>query len=72
MTVIRYSLPTEGFVTLSIFDINGRLIDMLVNEVLPSGYYELEWNASNVSSGIYFYRLKSGDYTDTKKMVLLK
>ena len=72
VTVIRYSLPTEGFVTLSIFDINGRLIDMLVNEVLPAGYYELDWNASNVSSGIYFYRLKSGGFTKTKKMVLLK
>jgi hypothetical protein len=59
-------------VRLIIYDILGRELETLVNEQLSSGTYEVEWNASNFSSGIYFYQLKIDDFTETKKMVLIK
>jgi len=57
---------------LVICDILGREIAVLVNENLKSGTYEADWDASNYSSGIYFYSLVTKDFTDTKKMVLMK
>jgi photosystem II stability/assembly factor-like uncharacterized protein len=77
-TKIRFSIPVyqtgkEGWqVKLVIYDILGKEISTLVNDKLSPGTYEIEWNASNYSSGIYFYNLKAGDYSETKKMVLLK
>jgi flagellar hook assembly protein FlgD len=61
-------LPVE----LSIYDINGRKITTLVNEVQSAGYHTVNWDASKFSSGIYIYRLQAGDYVETKKMVLMK
>jgi len=60
-------------VTLKIYDILGREVATLVNENdMPAGTYEVEWNASNYSSGIYFYTLKAGNFKETKKMILNK
>ena len=71
-TVIGYQLPVNGKVTLRVFDILGREIITLVNEEKPSGTYEVEFNAAKFASGVYFYQLKTGNYMDTKKMVLIK
>jgi hypothetical protein len=59
-------------VTLKIFDILGKEIATLVNEKLKSGEYETTFDGSGLPSGIYFYKLTAGDFTETKKMVLLK
>jgi hypothetical protein len=71
-TVISYQLPVNSNITLKVYDILGNEVATLVNEEKQPGNYEVKWNASNVSSGIYFYQLMTGDYVDTKKMILLK
>ncbi len=77
VTKIRFSIPyyaetTRRVVSLRIYDILGKEIAVLVNENLKPGIYEAEWNASDVSSGIYFYSLFTNNFTQTKKMVVLK
>jgi hypothetical protein len=71
-TVISYQLPVNGNVTLKVYDILGNEIATLVNEEKPAGEYEVEFNGSNLPSGIYFYQLKAEQYSETKKMILLK
>jgi hypothetical protein len=71
-TTISYSLPKSGYVTLRIYDLLGRVIAELVNEMKPAGNYHAIWNASAITSGIYFYRLTSGTFAETKKLVLMK
>ena len=71
-TVIRYSLPVSGWVTLKVFDVLGREIAMLVNGEQTAGYKSVTWNAANMPSGIYFYRLQAGTFTETKKLLLLR
>lgn len=76
-TRIKFGIPLSplyesGFVTLKIFDILGREITVLVNEQLKPGMYEVDWDASNYTSGVYYYQLIAGDYTETRKMVLVK
>ncbi|MBE2225896.1 MAG: T9SS type A sorting domain-containing protein [Ignavibacteria bacterium] len=72
VTSIRYSVPRQSFVLIRIYDLLGREVKTLVNEMRSTGNYEVEFNASNLASGIYFYRMESGDFTDVKKLVLLK
>ena len=72
ITTISYQLPKPSFVRLSIYDINGRLIETLVNEHKNVGYYSIEWNAENVGSGIYFYRIQAGEFSDVKKCLVIK
>jgi len=55
-----------------VFDILGNEVATLVNEIKAPGNYEVEWNASGLASGVYFYRLKSGSHVDVKKMVLIR
>ena len=69
---ISYVLPREDFVELSVFDVTGRLVENLVAQVQPVGRHIVEWNAKGMPSGIYFYRIKVGDFTATRKMVLHK
>ncbi|MBE2219343.1 MAG: T9SS type A sorting domain-containing protein, partial [Ignavibacteria bacterium] len=57
---------------LSVYDINGKEISLLVNEELKPGSYEISFNASGLSSGVYFCKISAGNFTDVKKMVLLK
>ncbi|MBZ0204204.1 MAG: T9SS type A sorting domain-containing protein [Ignavibacteria bacterium] len=71
-TTIEYSIPNNAEVTLKIYDILGKEVATLVNEFKSTGTYIVNWNASNYSSGPYFYRLTAGDYTQTKKMFLVK
>jgi hypothetical protein len=71
-TVISYQLPVIGFVTLKVYDILGREVATLVNEEKPAGSYELQFDGSRLTSGIYFYQLKSGNYSETKKMILIR
>jgi len=68
----NYQLPTPCSVLLAIYNINGRLVETLVDDFQDAGQYVKQWNATGYSSGVYFYRLVAGDYTDTHKMVLLK
>jgi photosystem II stability/assembly factor-like uncharacterized protein len=71
-TVIGYQLPVGGDVTLKVFDLLGREVATLVDENKPAGSYEINFESSSLSSGIYFYRLKAGNKIQSKKMILLK
>ena len=71
-TTINFSIPANRFVSLKIYDIIGREIATLVNQNLSPGYYTVRWNASGYSSGVYFYQLRSGNFTQTKKLLLQK
>jgi predicted outer membrane repeat protein len=75
VTNISFSVPgneSSGLVTLKIYDILGNEVVTLVNEEKPAGYYNVQFNAAGLSSGIYFYKLTYGNFSDTKKLVLLK
>jgi photosystem II stability/assembly factor-like uncharacterized protein len=71
-TTIKYSIPKLSFVTIKIYDVLGSEVATLVNEEKPTGNYELTWNAANLSSGVYLYKLTSAGFVQTKKMILLK
>jgi len=71
-TTIKYEIPEMSFVTLKIYDILGNQIATLVNEEKPAGSYEVNFDASGISSGIYFYKINSGNYSEVKKMVFIK
>ncbi|MBK8549985.1 MAG: T9SS type A sorting domain-containing protein [Ignavibacteria bacterium] len=71
-TVIRYSLIENRFTTLKVFDILGNEVTTLVNEKQNAGSHSVEWDATNYPSGIYYYRIYAGNFTDTKQMILLK
>jgi photosystem II stability/assembly factor-like uncharacterized protein len=72
VTSIKYQIPELSFVTLNIFNLLGEEITTLVNEEKPIGSYEVEFDATILPSGIYFYRLQAGSFVETKKMVLMK
>jgi len=80
-TIISFELPTSGFVALKVYDIAGRLVETLVNERQQSGVYQVQWEgqttqgggeAKDQASGVYFYRLQVGEFTATRKLILLK
>lgn len=71
-TKINFGIPAQGLVTLKIYDMLGREVTSLVNEVRPAGYYSVDFNAANLSSGVYFYKLESNNFVDVKKMILIK
>ena len=71
-TTILYGVPNDGLVTMKIYDINGKEIKTLVNEPKTAGYYTTVFNASGLSSGVYFYKLTSGNFVIAKKMVIMK
>lgn len=71
-TTIKYSIPTSEFVSLKVYDVLGSEVATLVNEEKPTGNYKVNFNATNLSSGIYFYTLKVGNFTQTKKLILMK
>ncbi len=72
VTVIGFRLPVSGRITLKVHDVLGREAATLVNEYKPAGKYEVEFNASNLPSGVYFYRIQTGSYNAIRKMILLK
>ncbi|MBU1679960.1 MAG: T9SS type A sorting domain-containing protein [Bacteroidetes bacterium] len=71
-TTIKYSVPTEAHVTLKIYDILGRDIATLINEQKRPGAYEVNFNASNLPSGVYFYRIETTNFSQIKKLILIK
>jgi parallel beta-helix repeat protein len=71
-TTIKYSINVETFTRLNVYDILGREVATLVNKKQRPGNYEVEWNADNFSSGVYYYKLTTSNFTDTKKMILLR
>jgi len=71
-TNIEFDIPKVSYVKLSIYDILGRVMAILVKEKLNAGSYILNWDASDISSGIYFYKIEAGSFTDVKRMLLVK
>tara|TARA_Y100000591_G_C21810933_1_gene687841 strand:+ start:167 stop:1453 length:1287 start_codon:yes stop_codon:yes gene_type:complete len=76
-TTLRYDLPEDGFVNLTVYDMAGNKINQLVNEVQNSGFKSVQWNATNnrgqpISAGVYLYTILAGDFRQTKKMIFLK
>ncbi|MGB5286907.1 MAG: T9SS type A sorting domain-containing protein, partial [Ignavibacteriaceae bacterium] len=71
-TTLNYQLPENNHVSLKVYDILGNLVSTLVDEEMEAGYYSVNWNASQLASGIYIYRIISGTYVSTKKMILMK
>ena len=71
-TTIKYQIQDISFVTIKVYDVLGNEIATLVNEEKPAGSYEVEFDATQLSSGIYFYRLQANEFTQIKKMILLK
>ncbi len=71
-TTIRYSIPEASFTTLIVYDALGNEVSSLVNETKSAGTFEVIFDATNLSSGIYYYTLQSGSITETKKMILTK
>ena len=71
-TNIKYAVPESGLVSIMVYDLIGREVATLVNEVKSPGYYEVEFNAENFASGIYLYRMVVSDFVQVKKMSLLK
>ena len=71
-TIITYTLTERSFVNLTVYDVLGGEVASLVKENKPSGKHSVEFNASNLPSGIYFYRIVSGNFIATKKLILIK
>ena len=71
-TNIKYDLPKETFVAIKVYDILGREVVTLVNEKQPSGRYNIKFDASNLASGMYVYRIDAGSFVKSHKMMLLK
>ena len=71
-TTIKFSIPKSSFVTLKIYDISGREIQTLVNNNLPIGAYNFTFDATEISSGVYFYKIVAGNFIEIKRMALVK
>jgi len=71
-TEIKYALKEDGFVTIKVYDVLGKVVATLVNENKQAGFYKVSFDASNLSSGVYFYTIKTNDFIDRKKMILLR
>ncbi|MCL5029273.1 MAG: T9SS type A sorting domain-containing protein [Bacteroidetes bacterium] len=71
-TTIKYTIPIRCYVEILVFDILGRKMNTLVNELKEPGMYQILYTAKNLSSGVYFYRIQAGDYITTKKFILVK
>jgi flagellar hook assembly protein FlgD len=77
ITTLRYDLPNKLFVTISIYNMLGKQIKVLVNTTQEAGFKSMQWDATNsmgtpVSAGVYLYQIQAGEFVETKKMVLLK
>jgi hypothetical protein len=71
-TNIEFSIPKSEFVILKVYNIVGEEVATLVSEELSAGSYRNDWDAGNLASGVYLYRIQAGDYVEVKKMVLLR
>lgn len=71
-TNIQFSIPNSGFVSLTVYDVLGKEVSVLVSEQLASGTYRADFEGNNLNSGIYFYTIRAGSYSETKRMILIK
>ena len=71
-TVINYGIPKTSMVKITVFDILGREVGTLINDLQQPCSYSVKFDASNLASGVYMYKIQAGDFTDTKKMLLVK
>jgi hypothetical protein len=71
-TVIKYGLPAQSHVVLEVFDIMGQRVALLVNEMQDPGFHEVQFEREGLASGLYLYRIKAGNFTETKKLILLR
>jgi hypothetical protein len=71
-TSIFYSLPDPGWVSLKVYDINGRIVETLVSEKQKAGLHEVIFNGSELAGGVYIYQLESNEFVDSRKLVLVK
>jgi hypothetical protein len=71
-TTVTFSLPFSAFVSLKVFDALGREVSVLLADELTAGTHERQWNASALPSGVYFYRLQAGTFSETKKLIVQK
>ena len=77
ITIIQYDIPEEGYIQLVIYDLLGRTVRTLVNKKVLPGYKSIKWDGKNdngslVTSGVYFYMIQAGNFSKTKKMIILK
>ena len=70
--MINYQLPMTTEVEINIYNMLGQKIATLINEKQPAGLHQVEWDASSFASGLYYYRIKAGEFVDVKKMILLR
>lgn len=71
-SIIEYNIPLDSWVKITMYDILGKEVKVLVNEFKPADYYSVSFDGRNLSSGVYFYRIQAGEFTDAKKMILVK
>ncbi len=71
-TTIKYDIPEQSYVTIKIYNLLGEEVTTLLNEEHNVGRYQINWNAAQLASGVYFYRIQAGSFVDTKKMILMK
>ena len=71
-TNIKFAITKAGMVNMTVYDVNGRKVEELVNSSYNTGTYEVNWNASKYSSGVYFYTIRTNEFSETKRMVLIK
>jgi hypothetical protein len=72
VTKIRFDVPKYSFIKISVFDISGKVINQPINNYFQAGSYEFSWYTNNLSSGVYFYRIEAENFTDVKRMLLVK
>ena len=72
LTTIRYNLLSASNVRIDIYDILGCKVETLIDKQQPTGYHRVIWDAGDYSSGVYFYKFQAGDFSESRKMILLK
>lgn len=71
-TTIEFSIPEKNNVSLKIYNMNGQVVTMLVNGEYSAGTHKIQWNATDFASGVYFYTLNTNNFSQTKRLVLIK
>ena len=71
-TTLSFALPVISNVLLEVYDINGRLINELIKDIMDAGYHSVVWNADSYSSGVYFVKMVAGEFISTQKLMLIK
>jgi hypothetical protein len=72
LTTIKFDLPKQSYVDVEIYDILGRIVGSPLHQEMPAGHHQIIWNSGGSPSGVYFYRIQAGEFTQTRKMMLLK